>query len=54
MKIVCAGNLVADIFINPIAAVPAAGQLALTERLLFGAGAVPLIRLRASAGWEVQ
>ena len=37
-KIVCAGNLVADIFINPIAAVPAAGQLALTERLLFGAG----------------
>ena len=37
-KTVCAGNLVADIFINPIAAVPAAGQLALTERLLFGAG----------------
>ena len=37
-KIVCAGNLVADIFFNPIAAVPAAGQLALTERLLFGAG----------------
>jgi sugar/nucleoside kinase (ribokinase family) len=38
MKIVCAGNLVADIFVDPIIAVPAAGQLALTERLLFGAG----------------
>jgi sugar/nucleoside kinase (ribokinase family) len=38
MEVVCAGNLVADIFANPIAALPAAGQLGLTERLLFGAG----------------
>src|SRR4030095_3702869 len=38
MDVVCAGNLVADIFANPIAALPAAGQLALTERFLFGAG----------------
>jgi hypothetical protein len=38
MEVVCAGNLVADIFANPIAALPAAGQLALTERFLFGAG----------------
>ena len=38
MEVVCAGNLVADIFADPVAALPAAGQLALTERFLFGAG----------------
>ncbi len=38
MEVVCAGNLVADIFASPIAALPAAGQLSLTERFLFGAG----------------
>ena len=38
MEVVCVGNLVADIFANPIVALPAAGQLALTERFLFGAG----------------
>lgn len=38
MEVICAGNLVADIFANPIAALPAAGQLGLTERFLFGAG----------------
>ncbi|MGB7836673.1 MAG: PfkB family carbohydrate kinase [Terrimicrobiaceae bacterium] len=37
MEVVCAGNLVADIFASPIAALPAAGQLSLTERFLFGA-----------------
>ena len=53
MKIVCAGNLVADIFINPIAAVPAAGRL-LRSAFYSASVAVPLIRLRASAGWEVE
>ena len=38
MEVVCAGNLVADIFANPVAALPAAGQLGLTEGFLFGAG----------------
>ena len=38
MEVVCVGILVADIFANPVAAVPAAGQLGLTERFLFGAG----------------
>jgi sugar/nucleoside kinase (ribokinase family) len=38
MDVVCAGILVADIFANPIAALPAAGQLGLTERFLFGVG----------------
>jgi sugar/nucleoside kinase (ribokinase family) len=38
MEVVCAGNLVADIFANPIVALPAAGQLGLTEGFLFGAG----------------
>ena len=38
MEVVCAGILVADIFANPIAALPAAGQEVLTERFLFGAG----------------
>ncbi len=38
MEIICAGNLVADIFAYPIAALPAAGQLSLTQCLLFGAG----------------
>jgi sugar/nucleoside kinase (ribokinase family) len=38
MEVICAGILVADIFANPIAALPAAGQLGLTERFVFGAG----------------
>ena len=32
MEVVCAGNLVADIFANPVAALPAAGQFLTTSQ----------------------
>ena len=38
MDVICLGILVADIFASPIAALPAPGQLGLTDRFLFGAG----------------
>jgi len=38
MDVICLGILVADIFANPIPALPAPGQLALTDRFLLGAG----------------
>ena len=38
MDVICLGILVADIFANPIPALPAPGQLALTDRFLLAAG----------------
>ena len=38
MDVICLGILVADIFANPIAALPTPGQLALTDRFLLAAG----------------
>lgn len=38
MEVLCLGILVADIFASPVQALPAPGQLGLTERFLFGAG----------------
>ena len=38
MDVICLGILVADIFADPIPALPAPGQLALTDRFLLGAG----------------
>jgi sugar/nucleoside kinase (ribokinase family) len=38
MDVICLGILVADIFAEPIAAIPAPGQLGLTDRFLLGAG----------------
>jgi sugar/nucleoside kinase (ribokinase family) len=38
MDVICFGILVADIFADPIPDLPAAGQLALTNRFLLGAG----------------
>jgi sugar/nucleoside kinase (ribokinase family) len=38
MDVICLGILVADIFAEPIPAIPAPGQLGLTDRFLLGAG----------------
>lgn len=38
MDVICLGVLVADIFASPMPALPAPGQLGLTERFLLGAG----------------
>jgi len=38
MDVICLGILVADIFANPMPALPAPGQLGLTDRFLLGAG----------------
>ena len=38
MDVICLGILVADIFANPITALPTPGQLAMTDRFLLGAG----------------
>lgn len=38
MDVICLGILVADIFTNPVSALPAAGQLSLTDRFLMSVG----------------